>query len=143
MQRNPSELAFRIFPALAFSLATLALVGLGQGSSLGQEGRSTESKPTAPSSDKGPTPQDPNPTTTGAAPETKSSGGEQLSKKEVSTLPLNKRDFSQLLLLAAGTMTDSNGAANFTQQFAVNGQRGATTVFAMDGIDTTDPELGR
>ena len=57
-------------------------------------------------------------------------------------MPLNKRDFSALLLLAAGTMTDSNGAANFTQQFAVNGQRGVTTVFAMDGIDTTDPEMG-
>jgi hypothetical protein len=39
-------------------------------------------------------------------------------------------------------MTDSNGAANFTQQFAVNGQRGTATVFAMDGADTTDPELG-
>ncbi|MGH6630129.1 MAG: TonB-dependent receptor plug domain-containing protein, partial [Burkholderiales bacterium] len=57
-------------------------------------------------------------------------------------MPLNKRDFSQLLLLAAGTMTDANGAANFTQQFAVNGQRGTTTVFAMDGLDTTDPEMG-
>ena len=70
------------------------------------------------------------------------SGGERLSSREVAGLPLNKRDFSQLLLLAAGTMTDTNGAANFTQQFAVNGQRGSTTVFAMDGIDTTDPEIG-
>jgi hypothetical protein len=70
------------------------------------------------------------------------SGGERLSSKEVSSLPLNVRDFSKLLLLAAGTMTDANGAANFTQQFAVNGQRGAATVFAMDGFDTTDPELG-
>ena len=70
------------------------------------------------------------------------SGGEHLSSGEVSSLPLNARDFSKLLLLAAGTMTDSNGAANFTQQFAVNGQRGAATVFALDGFDTTDPELG-
>ena len=70
------------------------------------------------------------------------SGGEQLSSREVSGLPLNKRDFSQLLLLAAGTMTDANGAANYTQQFAVNGQRGTATVFAMDGIETTDPEMG-
>ena len=69
-------------------------------------------------------------------------GGEQLSGKAVSSLPLNKRDFSQLLLLAAGTMTDTNGAANFTQQFAVNGQRGTATVFAMDGADSTDPEMG-
>ena len=71
-----------------------------------------------------------------------SSGGERLSREEVSSLPLNVRDFSKLLLLAAGTMTDTNGAANFTQQFAVNGQRGTTSVFAMDGADTTDPEMG-
>src|SRR6266849_6020003 len=70
------------------------------------------------------------------------SGGERLSSGEVSSLPLNARDFSNLLLLAAGTMTDANGAANFTQQFAVNGQRGSATVFAMDGFDTTDAEMG-
>jgi hypothetical protein len=70
------------------------------------------------------------------------SGGEHLSSAEVSNLPLNQRDFSKLLLLAAGTMTDTNGAANFTQQFAINGQRGVAAVFAMDGADTTDPELG-
>ncbi|MEO8659923.1 MAG: TonB-dependent receptor [Bryobacteraceae bacterium] len=69
-------------------------------------------------------------------------GGERLSSSQVSALPLNKRDFSQLLLLATGTQTDSNGAANFTQQFTMNGQRGTATVFAMDGADTTDPELG-
>src|SRR5579885_2298450 len=69
-------------------------------------------------------------------------GGEILSSKQVSALPLNERDFSKLLLLAAGTMTDTNGAANFTQQFAINGQRGAAAVFAMDGADATDPELG-
>jgi hypothetical protein len=69
-------------------------------------------------------------------------GGEQLSSRQVTALPLNKRDFSQLLLLAAGTQTDTNGAANFTQQITVNGQRGSASVFAMDGIDTTDPEMG-
>jgi hypothetical protein len=70
------------------------------------------------------------------------SGGERLTSAEVANLPLNKRDFSQLLLLAAGTMTDVNGASNFTQQYSVNGQRGITAVFAMDGLDITDPELG-
>ena len=78
----------------------------------------------------------------GGHPAPQASGGEHLSSSEVSSLPLNERDFSKLLLLAAGTMTDTNGAANFTQQFAVNGQRGTTAVFAMDGIDTTDPEMG-
>src|SRR5665213_1968473 len=70
------------------------------------------------------------------------SGREALSSQTVSELPLNKRDFSQLLLLAAGTMTDTNGATNFTQQFAINGQRGVEAVFAMDGADISDPEMG-
>src|SRR4029077_12618986 len=69
-------------------------------------------------------------------------GGEELSSKQVSQLPLNKRDFSQLLLLAAGTMTDANGATNFTQQFAINGHRGVEATFAMDGADISDPEMG-
>jgi hypothetical protein len=69
-------------------------------------------------------------------------GGEQLSSEAVSELPLNKRDFSSLLLLAAGTMTDANGATNFTAQFAINGQRGVEATFAMDGADISDPEMG-
>src|SRR5215471_12607895 len=77
-----------------------------------------------------------------AANMTKGSGGEKLTSEEVAGLPLNERDFSKLLLLAAGTMTDTNGAANFTQQFAVNGQRGVASVFAMDSATTTDPEMG-
>ena len=80
--------------------------------------------------------------TSGKNAASQASGGEHLSGSEVSSLPLNARDFSKLLLLAAGTMTDANGAANFTQQFAVNGQRGSATVFAVDGFDTTDPEMG-
>ena len=69
-------------------------------------------------------------------------GGEELSSQAVSELPLNKRDFGTLLLLAAGTMTDANGAANFTAQFAINGQRGVEATFAMDGADISDPEMG-
>jgi len=69
-------------------------------------------------------------------------GGEKLSSEAVSGLPLNGRDFSTLLLLAAGTMTDVNGQTNFTQQFAVNGQRGVEATFAMDGADVSDPEMG-
>ncbi|MGA8026303.1 MAG: TonB-dependent receptor [Bryobacteraceae bacterium] len=76
------------------------------------------------------------------AAESGNAGGEQLSSRAVSELPLNKRDFSQLLLLAAGTMTDTNGATNFTQQFAINGQRGVEAVFAMDSADISDPEMG-
>ena len=77
-----------------------------------------------------------------AAAANSTSGGEQLSSQAVSELPLNGRDFSTLLLLAAGTMTDVNGATNFTQQFAINGQRGVEATFAMDGADISDPEMG-
>jgi hypothetical protein len=41
----------------------------------------------------------------------------------VNEIPLNKRDFSQILLLAAGTASDYNGASNFTQQFAITGAK--------------------
>src|ERR1700691_5848268 len=67
---------------------------------------------------------------------------EKLSSQKVNELPLNGRDFSTLLLLAAGTMTDVNGQTNFTQQFAINGQRGVEAVFAMDDADVSDPEMG-
>src|SRR5579862_3428854 len=39
-------------------------------------------------------------------------------------------------------MTDTNGATNFTAQFAINGQRGDEATFAMDGADISDPEMG-
>ena len=84
----------------------------------------------------------PNAASSAGATETQATGSAKLSSEQVSSLPLNKRDFSQLLTLAAGTTTDNNGAANFTQQLAINGQRGTTAVFAMDGADSTDPELG-
>jgi hypothetical protein len=80
--------------------------------------------------------------TVAAQQSTGASGGQALSSEAVSELPLNKRDFSSLLLLAAGTMTDTNGATNFTAQFAINGQRGVEATFAMDGADTSDPEMG-
>ena len=71
-----------------------------------------------------------------------SEGKTELSSQQVTSLPLNKRDFTKFLTLAGGTTTDTNGANNFTLQFAINGQRGTTAVFAMDGIYTSDPEQG-
>src|SRR5579863_996899 len=77
-----------------------------------------------------------------SAPGKPTEGNTQLSSMQVASLPLNKRDFTKLLSLAGGTTTDTNGANNFTLQFAINGQRGVTAVFSMDGFYTTDPELG-
>lgn len=88
------------------------------------------------------TSENPAATTATATATSEATGGEKLSSQAVSSLPLNGRDFSTLLLLAAGTMTDVNGATNFTQQFAINGQRGVEAVFAMDGADISDPEMG-
>src|SRR6202050_4116834 len=81
-----------------------------------------------------------NPSTTSNA--ASGTGAEKLSSQKVNELPLNGRDFSTLLLLAAGTMTDVMGQTNFTQQFAINGQRGVEAVFAMDDADVSDPEMG-
>jgi len=81
-----------------------------------------------------------NPSTTSNA--ASGASEEKLSSQKVNELPLNGRDFSALLLLAAGTMTDVNGQTNFTQQFAINGQRGVEAVFAMDSADVSDPEMG-
>ncbi|MGD0128638.1 MAG: hypothetical protein ABSF46_25035 [Terriglobia bacterium] len=142
MKRILGDSRHLVFPLIVRLLVFFFLLGLWRAQSLAQQSQATDSKPTSTQSDQAPASQNQNPQQEQTASESKSSGGERLSKQEVSTLPLNKRDFSALLLLAAGTMTDTNGAANFTQQFAVNGQRGVTTVFAMDGIDTTDPEMG-
>src|SRR5277367_432887 len=79
---------------------------------------------------------------TGPHEESNTGSDEKLTSQKVNELPLNKRDFSALLLMAAGTMTDANGATNFTAQFAINGQRGVEAVFAMDGADISDPEMG-
>ena len=139
MKRNFGESRHLIFSLIAHFLALFIAIGHWPGQSFAQQSQAPETKPAA-TSDQAPASQNQNPSEEQTS---KSSGGARLSKQEVSTLPLNKRDFSALLLLAAGTMTDANGAANFTQQFAVNGQRGVTTVFAMDGIDTTRPGIGR
>jgi hypothetical protein len=141
MKRDFGDSRHLIFSRIAHFLALFIVIGFWPVQSFAQQSQATETKPAA-TSDQAPASQNQNPSEEPTPPESKSSGGARLTKQEVSTLPLNKRDFSALLLLAAGTMTDTNGAANFTQQFAVNGQRGVTTVFAMDGIDTTDPEMG-
>jgi hypothetical protein len=49
-----------------------------------------------------------------------STGGEQLSGKQVPALALNKRDFNRLLLLAAGTQVDTNGAAAPSRQIQLS-----------------------
>ena len=103
------------------------------------EARGQESAQNPPGSQSAQTPQDQQ----NAAPQGGVSQGKtELSTQQVNNLPLNGRDFTKFLSLAGGTTTDTNGANNFTLQFAINGQRGTTAVFAMDGVYTTDPEQG-
>ena len=77
---------------------------------------------------------------TTAAP-SRSSSGENLGSQQVSNLPLEQRDSTKLLLLAAGTNTTTS-IGNFTQQYSIHGQKSTEAVFALDGATTTDPELG-
>jgi hypothetical protein len=102
----------------------------------GQNVLSTAANPQVPQADVS------NASSSGTTNTASGTSGEKLSSQKVNELPLNGRDFSTLLLLAAGTMTDVNGQTNFTQQFAINGQRGVEAVFAMDGADISDPEMG-
>ncbi|HXW16083.1 MAG TPA: carboxypeptidase-like regulatory domain-containing protein, partial [Terriglobia bacterium] len=72
--------------------------------------------------------------------------GDEISNQRVNSLPLNGRQFSQLALLAAGTVPPyANGA---TQQlntpalglgFSVDGQRSERNNFSLDGITLIEP----
>jgi hypothetical protein len=78
-----------------------------------------------------------------AAPgQAQAAGKENVGAQQVAGLPLEQRDSTNLLLLAAGTSTTAGTGANFTQQYSIHGQKGTTAVFALDGTDTTDPENG-
>ncbi len=80
--------------------------------------------------------------TTPAAGQAQATGRQNLGSQQVAGLPLEQRDSTNLLLLAAGTQTTTGTGANFTQQYSIHGQKGTTAVFALDGVDTTDPENG-
>jgi hypothetical protein len=66
------------------------------------------------------------------------SGGEHLSQSGI-RFALNSRDFSKLLLLAAGTMFDTT-ELRISHNVCRQRRRGVTSVFALDGADTTDPD---
>ena len=89
-----------------------------------------------------PAPVVPNSNSSAAENAAGATGGEKLSSQSVSQLPLNGRDFSTLLLLAAGTMTDVNGRRISRSNLPSTGSAGVEAVFAMDGADISDPEMG-
>jgi hypothetical protein len=83
--------------------------------------------------------------------ETETAGlGTVIATKEINDLPLNGRQFIQLLQLAPGTVPVSvsqtavpalgGGGSNITP--AVNGQTGRSNLFYVDGLYATDPFFG-
>jgi hypothetical protein len=66
--------------------------------------------------------------------------GQTVTEREITDLPLNGRDFTQLGLLQAGVVPLTNGllsaggSIKATQSFAVNGQRPESNNFLLDGV---------
>ena len=61
---------------------------------------------------------------------------------QVNTLPLNGRDVSNLVLMLPGVQAENNGTFSFNSTPSGNGNRGTTGAGYLDGMDSTDNELG-
>jgi carboxypeptidase family protein len=68
--------------------------------------------------------------------------GGLVSGQQVTTLPLNGRDITNLILLQPGVNYEVDSSFPFLNYVAGNGNRGTTGSSYMDNIDTTDNELG-
>jgi Carboxypeptidase regulatory-like domain/TonB dependent receptor-like, beta-barrel/TonB-dependent Receptor Plug Domain len=68
--------------------------------------------------------------------------GGLVNEQQVASLPLNGRDITNLVLLQPGIQQEPNTSFPFNNFFSGNGNRGTTSSSYMDGIDTTDNELG-
>lgn len=69
--------------------------------------------------------------------------GEVVSEKQITTLPLNGRDFAQLALLNPGVAAFGGGGGQQGGEggisgFSSNGQRSSSNNFMVDGIDNND-----
>lgn len=68
--------------------------------------------------------------------------GGLVSGQQVSTLPLDGRDITNLILLQPGVNIETNSSFPFESFVAGNGNRGTTGASYLDNIDTSDNELG-
>ena len=70
--------------------------------------------------------------------------GQTVTQREITDLPLNGRNFTQLGLLQAGVapltngLTSAGGSIKSTQAFAVNGQRPESNNYLLDGARNVD-----
>ena len=61
---------------------------------------------------------------------------------QVNALPLNGRDITNLVLTLPGVQAENNGTFSFNNTPTGNGNRGTTAAGYLDGMDSTDNELG-
>lgn len=66
---------------------------------------------------------------------TTSTVGDHVTEKSVSDLPLNGRDFNNLIALAAGAAPGQNGL------YDINGGRGEANSYLLDGADVSSPNV--
>ncbi len=83
---------------------------------------------------------------TGDAPLVETTSGaisELVTRDQISNLPLNSRDFSQLITLQAGTTNyrrqEGGGHVGYGARISVNGARPEDSSFTLDGSDITTP----
>jgi hypothetical protein len=62
--------------------------------------------------------------------------------RQVSNLPLNGRDITNLMLLQPGQVAETNSSFPFQINTSGNGNRGTTGSSFLDGMDSSDNELG-
>ncbi|HYK89163.1 MAG TPA: TonB-dependent receptor [Acidobacteriota bacterium] len=73
-----------------------------------------------------------------------SSLGDVITSNQVTSLPLNGRDYTQLAALTAGvSRTDQGDNGNNGGSFAANGTRATLNNFLLDGIDNNSNDNGR
>jgi hypothetical protein len=62
--------------------------------------------------------------------------------RQVANLPLNGRDITNLMLMQPGQVPETNSSFNFEINTSGNGNRGTTGSSYLDGMDSSDNELG-
>jgi hypothetical protein len=62
--------------------------------------------------------------------------------RQVANLPLNGRDITNLMLMQPGQVQETNSSFSFEVNTSGNGNRGTTNSSYLDGMDSSDNELG-